>query len=89
MAADTARLIQCPVERVLVASTGVIGLIPDIDKIKAGIASVSQLLSREGHGAAAQAIMTTDPWPKETAVPGVDTSRRIACRGHGQGCGHD
>ena len=68
MATDTARLIQCPVERVLVASTGVIGLIPDIDKIKAGVASAGPSLSREGHSAAAQAIMTTDPWPKETAV---------------------
>ena len=68
MATDTARLIQCPVERVLVASTGVIGLIPDIDKIKAGVASAGPSLGREGHSAAAQAIMTTDPWPKETAV---------------------
>ena len=68
MAAETARLAQCPVEQVLVASTGVIGVIPDVNKIKAGLASASQALSSEGHGAAAQAIMTTDPWPKETAV---------------------
>ena len=36
MAAETARLVGCPVEQVLVASTGVIGVALPIDKIRAG-----------------------------------------------------
>ncbi len=68
MAIDTAHLIRCPVEQVLVASTGVIGLIPDTTKIRLGIALANRSLSQSGHRAAAKAIMTTDPWPKEAAV---------------------
>lgn len=68
MAAETARRLACPVEQVLVASTGLIGLTPDISKVKAGIAAAAQALGREGHRAAAEAIMTTDRWPKEAAV---------------------
>ena len=68
MATETARLVRRPAEEVLVASTGVIGVALDPAKVQAGIAAASQTLSREGHTAAAQAIMTTDRWPKETAV---------------------
>src|SRR5471032_1003674 len=37
MAAETARLVGCPVEQVLVASTGVIGVGLPIEKIRAGL----------------------------------------------------
>ena len=37
MAAETARLVGCPVEQVLVASTGVIGVALPIDKIRSGL----------------------------------------------------
>ena len=68
MAAETARRLACPVEQVLVASTGLIGMTPDVSKVKAGIASAAQALGREGHRNAAEAIMTTDRGPKEAAV---------------------
>jgi len=72
MAAETARTVGCRVEEVLVASTGVIGVLLNVAKVKAGIVAASPALSRGGHADAARAIMTTDPWPKEAAV-GVDT----------------
>ena len=68
MAVETAKLVGCPDEQVLVASTGVIGVALDEARVKAGIVTSFQELSREGHVAAARAIMTTDPWPKEAAV---------------------
>ncbi|MDA1091714.1 MAG: bifunctional glutamate N-acetyltransferase/amino-acid acetyltransferase ArgJ [Acidobacteria bacterium] len=68
MAAATAAAVGCPVEQVLVSSTGVIGARLDGDKVRRGVTLAAGSLSRDGHGAAAQAIMTTDPSPKETAV---------------------
>ena len=37
MASETARLVSCPVEQVLVASTGVIGVSLPMDKVRAGL----------------------------------------------------
>jgi glutamate N-acetyltransferase/amino-acid N-acetyltransferase len=68
MAEETARAVGCPPEQVLVASTGVIGVALDIEKVRRGIAAASRSLGRDNHHDAAQAIMTTDPFPKETAV---------------------
>lgn len=68
MAVDTAKALGCPVEQVLVSSTGVIGLLLDAEKVRHGVALAASALSRDAHGAAAEAIMTTDPSPKETAV---------------------
>jgi glutamate N-acetyltransferase/amino-acid N-acetyltransferase len=68
-AADfVASAIGCPAEQVLVASTGVIGVQLDIDKIRKGAALAARALSRDAHHQAALAIMTTDREPKETAV---------------------
>ena len=68
MAADTAKALGCPVEQVLVSSTGVIGLLLDAEKVRHGVALAAGALSRDANRAAAEAIMTTDPSPKETAV---------------------
>ncbi|HCE01967.1 MAG TPA: ornithine acetyltransferase [Acidobacteria bacterium] len=68
MAADTAAALGCPVEQVLVSSTGVIGVLLDAEKVRRGVAQAAGALRRDGHAAAAEAIMTTDPSPKETAV---------------------
>ena len=64
MAADTAAALGCPVEQVLVSSTGVIGLLLDAEKVRRGVAQAAGALRRDGHAAAAEAIMTTDPSPK-------------------------
>ncbi len=68
MATDTSRALGCPTEQVLVSSTGVIGVQLAGDKLRQGITLATAALGRDGHRAAAQAIMTTDPWAKEAAV---------------------
>ncbi len=74
MATVTARSVGCPVEQALIASTGVIGLDLDVDKVTRGLARAVGTLGRDDSRAAAEAIMTTDAWPKETAV-------RVTCAG--------
>lgn len=68
MAEAVARAISCPVEEVLVASTGVIGVMLDSTTVTTGIATAAKTESSAGHADAARAIMTTDPWPKESAA---------------------
>jgi len=68
MADAVATSVVCPVEQALVASTGVIGVPLDITKVRSGITTAFDRLDRASNQAAAEAIMTTDPWPKETAV---------------------
>jgi len=60
--------VSCPPEQVLVASTGVIGVPLDIEKIRAGVGAAAGVLSVDGGDAAALAIMTTDPFPKSIAA---------------------
>jgi glutamate N-acetyltransferase/amino-acid N-acetyltransferase len=68
MAAEAGRVLVCASERVLIASTGVIGMPLDGDKVARGIAAAKKALRRDGHEDAARAIMTTDPFPKSCAV---------------------
>jgi glutamate N-acetyltransferase/amino-acid N-acetyltransferase len=68
MAANTAAAIGCRREEILVASTGVIGVKLPIDRVLSGIRKAVGILDRTGGAAAARAIMTTDPFPKEYAV---------------------
>lgn len=63
-----ARALGIPADLVAVASTGVIGVNLPMDRIADGIAAAAELLSPEGNADAAQAIMTTDTFPKEWAV---------------------
>ena len=63
-----ARELGCRPEEVLVASTGVIGVDLDAEKVTAGVRAAAAALSRDGHRDALLAIMTTDPFPKEAAV---------------------
>jgi glutamate N-acetyltransferase/amino-acid N-acetyltransferase len=68
MAEITGDAISCPPEQVLVASTGVIGVPLDPEKIRVGVASAVGALDTAGGDAAARAIMTTDPFPKSSAA---------------------
>jgi len=66
MAAMAAKHIGVKPESVLVSSTGVIGAMLPMEKIKAAIPKIK--LTVEGGHSAACAIMTTDRVPKEVAV---------------------
>jgi len=87
MAEETARLIGCPVEQVLVASTGVIGVALPMDKVRSGIPAAFAALGADQGPAAARAIMTTDLAPKEAAariiVGGREASIGGMCKGAG------
>ncbi len=72
MVGAAAAAVGCDPAHVVIASTGVIGLKLDTRKVAAGLADAASNLSRDGHRAAAEAIMTTDVAPKEAAVR-VDT----------------
>ena len=87
MAADAARALDCPVEQVLISSTGVIGQPLDGAKVRAGISAARAELSRDGHGAAAEAIMTTDPWAKEAAVRVTTAGGQFHVGGMAKGAG--
>ena len=87
MAAAAARAAGCPVEEVVVASTGVIGVRLPMEKVRAGIPAAFGRLSREGGADAARAIMTTDTKPKETSVafPVGGTTCRVGGMAKGAG----
>ena len=68
MARLTAAAVGCADDVVLIASTGVIGVNLKMDKIRAGVPQAAAALATDGGAAAARAIMTTDPFPKEFAV---------------------
>ncbi len=63
-----AHQLGCRPEEVLVASTGVIGVDLNLEKVTAGATKALAALGRDQHHNAVLAIMTTDPFPKETAV---------------------
>jgi len=87
MASETARLVGCPVEQVLVASTGVIGVALPMDKLRSGIPQAFAALA-SSHGAdAAQAIMTTDPFPKESCATLTVGGKTVTIGGMAKGSG--
>ncbi len=66
MAALAAARLGCPVTEVVVASTGVIGRLLPMERIRAALPRIQ--LSPEGGMALARAIMTTDTRPKHIAA---------------------
>ena len=87
MAAETARLVQCPVEQVLVASTGVIGVALPIDTICDGLPSAFRSLGADQGSAAARAIMTTDPFSKEASTEITIGGESVRIGGMAKGSG--
>lgn len=87
MAEETARLLGCPTNQVLVASTGVIGVNLNLDTIKAALPRAMQALASDQSAAVAQAIMTTDPFPKEAAIRVSIDGRDVAIGGTAKGSG--
>ncbi|HIE44084.1 MAG TPA: bifunctional glutamate N-acetyltransferase/amino-acid acetyltransferase ArgJ [Candidatus Omnitrophica bacterium] len=68
MASVTAENLGIEREEVLVASTGVIGVELPIEKIEKGIVEAVETLSYRGSSLAAEAIITTDTYPKEVSL---------------------
>ena len=85
--AEAARLVGCPAEQVLVASTGVIGVALPLDKIRGGLPSAFRALGADQGAQAARAIMTTDPFPKEAAARVAIGGREAAIGGMAKGSG--
>ena len=87
MAGDTAKLVNCSIAEVLVASTGVIGVALPIEKIRAALPAAFRDLAGDQGSAAARAIMTTDPFPKEAAAEVLLGGRAIRIGGMAKGSG--
>ena len=67
MVESTARALEIPPREVLVCSTGVIGEPLPMEAVTRGIETLASRLSTQGGETFAQAIMTTDSFPKSTA----------------------
>ncbi len=87
MAAATAALVGCAPDEVLVASTGVIGVHLSLDAITTALPHAVEALAADQGAMAAQAIMTTDPFPKEAAVTVSIADRQIGIGGMAKGSG--
>jgi glutamate N-acetyltransferase / amino-acid N-acetyltransferase len=87
MADAAARAAGADPSQALVASTGVIGVALDRRIVTDGIASAWTALGRDGGAAAARAIMTTDPFPKETAIEVTLAGGRVRVGGIAKGSG--
>ena len=87
MTAEVARLVGCPVEQVLVSSTGVIGVNLPMAKVRAGLPAAFAALGADQGPAAARAIMTTDLSPKESAARISIGGREATIGGMAKGAG--
>jgi glutamate N-acetyltransferase / amino-acid N-acetyltransferase len=83
----TANRLGCAPSHALVASTGVIGVNLKMPALRAGIPIAIGELSRDGHDAAARAIMTTDPFPKAHAVEVATSAGSFRVGGMAKGSG--
>ncbi len=87
MADAVSTALRCDATDVLVASTGVIGVALDRDRVTRGIADAARVLASDGGTAAARAIMTTDPFPKEAAVEVATPAGTFRVGGMAKGSG--
>jgi glutamate N-acetyltransferase/amino-acid N-acetyltransferase len=85
MCQRVAQAVGCPVEQVLVCSTGVIGVKLPMERVLAGIdAAVAALASDVEAGRRfLQAMMTTDAFPKEASVQVGEALVAGVCKGAG------
>ena len=81
------RALGVPPEEVLVASTGVIGARLDADKVGRALPGLAGDLSEEGLPRVAQAVMTTDSFPKLSRFDGSCKGRPYRIVGMAKGAG--
>jgi glutamate N-acetyltransferase/amino-acid N-acetyltransferase len=82
-----AKHLRIPEDRVLVASTGIIGRYLPMEKIRPALPKLVKGLSPQGSRAAAEGIMTTDTHPKEAALRVEIGGRRVTIGGIAKGTG--
>ena len=87
MVAATAAALNVGPSEVLVSSTGVIGQFLPITTITDGIKRAATMLSPEGGGSAAEAIITTDTFVKEHALEFDCDGVRVTMGGMAKGSG--
>lgn len=87
MAAEAAAALGVPEDHVLVSSTGVIGVNMPMDKVLPGVREAAGALAADGGALAAEAIMTTDTYPKEAAVQFELGGRMVTVGGMAKGSG--
>lgn len=87
MAGSVAHATGCKVSHALIASTGVIGVPLDMTKVNNGIIAASHQLNDNTHLEAAEAIMTTDLSPKESAIKLDTPSGSVVIGGMVKGAG--
>ena len=67
---ETASALGLRPEEIVVLSTGVIGVPLPMERVLSGVRDAAAALADDGGAAAAEAIVTTDRWPKQAAVHG-------------------
>ncbi|HEX2500410.1 MAG TPA: bifunctional glutamate N-acetyltransferase/amino-acid acetyltransferase ArgJ [Methylomirabilota bacterium] len=82
-----AKHLRIPDERVLVASTGVIGRYLPMERIRPALPKLVKGLTPEGSRSAAEGIMTTDTHPKEAALRVEIGGRRVTIGAIAKGTG--
>lgn len=89
MAKTTAQCLSLEKENVLVASTGIIGKLMEMEIVNAGIKKVANGISPtlEGGNEAAKAIMTTDTFVKEIALEFMIDGKTVKIGGMAKGSG--
>lgn len=87
MTKATAAALGLKERQVLVCSTGRIGVPLPIEKMEATIAGLPTALSAEGSRVAAEAIMTSDTFPKEIAVEFTLSGKKVRIGGIAKGAG--
>jgi len=89
MAGVAAASLSCPARQFLVASTGVIGRLLPMEKVRAGIktACVVRVCGPDADSAFARAIMTTDTRPKQAGARARIAGRTVTVAGSTKGVG--
>ena len=86
-AASAAKLLGCRQREVMLASTGVIGVVLDDAKVTAQLPAMAAALSPASWAAAGRAIMTTDTFPKGSVrtatIDGIQVRIAGICKGSG------
>ncbi len=82
-----AELIKCSAEQVLVSSTGVIGEKLDVSRITTALPDLQKRLRASAWRDAAEAIMTTDTFPKGASCVTTLNGREVRVNGIAKGSG--